>query len=180
MKIRKFQGLIVISLALCLQGCFALRPASTRSGKHLYETYYLGENRIQYFIKPLEFMNAEDEELFMDITFRYSQGKQDTATMNLSLITDRMTRKLDSIKISAANYSFTVSPWKHMFSETEKKRFEYRATSLCPVTVLRTLFSSNAWEITAFGDLSDPVFLPAGKTAASINRICQGVFIVVE
>ena len=90
----------------------------------LFETFFLGDQGTQYFIKPLSFKDNSNNYLEMDITFRYLNKIQDSATINFSIYNKALIQAIDSLSIGNHSYSVTTKEIKYLFSERSKNFYK--------------------------------------------------------
>ncbi len=131
--------------------CSGIKPSTTKSGKKLYETFFVGEEGTQYFIKPLTFYNNSNEELKIDLTFRDKSKTKDITTINLSFISKSVFKEIDSIIINNNNSSSISSKnIKHLFSERSKEQYKNRFSSNTRLSDIKELFKDNDWTISIY------------------------------
>jgi hypothetical protein len=173
---------IAILLAfLMLQGCFSLRPGSTKTGKKYFETFYVGPEGTQYFIKPLEFESVgSDETLEMDFTYRFRDVVTDTAIVHFSVYGPSIIRSLQSISVLAAGEELTVEGVELMFNETKKDGFRSRFECFMPLSGVEKLFSHPEWTVVVCGDWPCREFEASGKTQKIIPELDQNLFILMR
>ena len=86
----KYLG-VIIFVSVALSSCFSVKPTSQKSSKKLVETFYVGIEGTQYFIKPLTYQVEDSkEELEIDCIFRYKTklSDSDSASINFSTYTN--------------------------------------------------------------------------------------------
>jgi hypothetical protein len=77
--------------------CGGMKPGGASAGNKLYETFFVGEEGSQYFIKPLEFKNEKKEKVVMDFTLRYKDDIKDSALVNFTIISEDNIKSVDQI-----------------------------------------------------------------------------------
>jgi len=166
---------IVLSI-LIFSSCFTVKPSTVKSGKKLFETFYVGEEGIQYFIKPLTYKNDIGEELKLDITFRYKDEIKDSAIMNISLLGNENNKNLRRIEISDTQNHIIIKDIKHLFTESNKKIVKCRFSMKCPLYKLTNMFINNDWGITVYRQENHSKYTATKKTKKTINKLRDVIF----
>ena len=171
----------VISLLLSLilfDSCVSIKPSSTKSGRNYYETFYVGEDGTQYFIKPLLFETKNTSEyLFVDFTFRYKNEVKDSVIVNFSFKSASIYKSIESIKISNENVEVSSNNIELLFNETFKSGYTSRFTTKFSLSETKELFNQNEWIINITNQTSS--YWPHRKTRKAISSLKDGVFILM-
>ena len=172
----KFILLFLSLTILCSSACVSLKPGASSGGKKLYETFYVGEEGTQYFIKPLRFSSAGEDYLDLDITFRYRDEVLDTATLNVSIYSTELFKEIDALTIQQNQFSATDEAVQLMFVERDKGLNNCRYTAKLPLTELSELFTQSDWEIN-IQKTGTPLVLEApNKTQKKIGLLNYEIF----
>src|SRR5690554_5427078 len=75
-------AILVLTVLASIPSCYSIKPGATQSGGKLYESFYLGEEGRQYFIKPLKFSGSDGRYIMIDFTFRRGGGSSPPAIAN--------------------------------------------------------------------------------------------------
>ena len=173
--------LLLIFLILIIPSCLTIKPSAVKSGKKLYETFFVGEEGTQYFIKPLIFETIDSEDnLQIDFTFRYKNELNNIATINYSIVKDEIMRNVDSLIIISPPNKVTCSVNKLLFNEKRNKSYNSRFTTKISSLMLNNLFKSNEWEIKIHLNNKKYIFYPSRKTKKGINKINNNLFVLFE
>lgn len=120
--------IILIILISFLSSCFGIKPGNSSSSGGDFESFYLGDGKNQYFIKPMEF--EPDDFIFnIDFTVRDFEFKSEGASANFSVISEQIINKFDTLKIITSKNKFIISDIQRMF--VEKKGDDYHIRSTC-------------------------------------------------
>lgn len=172
-------GLFIL-LILMISGCFSIKPSTTNSGKKYFETFYVGEAGTQYFIKPFLFKNDKsDEDLIVDITFRYRNEIRDSAIVNFSIKSSIMYKTIDSIKLSNNDIEIKTSKVELLFNETSKTGFTSRHSTKFSLKEVKDLFNNDVWEMSIYNQNIIGTYKPYRKTIRSINVLKDKVFVLM-
>ncbi len=164
----------VLGILIIIFGCSGIKPSTTKSGSELYETFFISEGVMQYFIKPLEFKNDTKEEMMLDITFRH---KSDTpAHLKMSFITDDVLNTTDSLKIANDNHEVVLKNMNIMFKERGKKKYKSRFSADTTLSDVTKLFKNKNWFITIYAKDYSNSFSPINKTSKSITKLNHEIF----
>ncbi|MCC6726639.1 MAG: hypothetical protein IT258_19210, partial [Saprospiraceae bacterium] len=104
---------LLLLLFIPLLSCFSLKPGGVKSGKRLFETFYVGTDGTQYFIKPLEFTADNKEVLKLDVTFRQKDISEDSATVNISFYGAENFKTADSLVIKNTTETLALKNLSH-------------------------------------------------------------------
>lgn len=169
-------GLIMVT-ALCLTGCFNMKPAGERgSGKSLYEAFYIGDEGTQYFIKPLAFESPDESEILLDMTFKHKDEVRDSAIVNMSIILMEVVRDLETVTISNSSTNVVVDQLEFMFSERKKKHYVNRYSCKMPLSRVVKLFEDNTWSVTITHGGSQTSFMGTRSARKKIEKLDYQIF----
>jgi hypothetical protein len=172
---------IFLSIIIFFTGCLSIKPGGVKSGKNLFETFYVGEDGTQYFIKPLGFSNVDqEEELFVDFTFRYKNEVRDSVIGNFTLQSSEILKNIDSISFSNAKTKILSNKVRLLFNERKKDDFNSRFTTKVLLSEFITLFDNNEWAIIVYKNNSSSTFLPTRKTKQAIEKLQEKVFVLLQ
>jgi len=166
---------IVVAI-LFFSSCLAPKKGSSNSAPKLFETFYVGDEGTQYFIKPLFFKDLSNNRLTLDITFRYKDKIKDTAIVNISLLNSERFKSIDSLKISNDSVSLVLKDFKFLFSERLKGDFNSRFSTTGQLEGIFTLFNQNNWLLTVYTQNSVSKYSPPKDTKKKITKLQYSVF----
>ena len=172
-----------MSLLYILSGCMSIKPGATKSAKKYYETFYVGQEGTQYFVKPLTFNKEDsDEKLLLDITFRYKKVVKDSSKLNFSVRSSQQLMKyIDSLKISNDHHDILSDDVNLLFNEKDDDEFLSRFTTQVPLENTRQLFDNNNWEFTIYSnDIHRLSFNPAKRAQKAIKALSNNVFSIMH
>ena len=160
--------------------CFSVKTSTTKSGKKLYETYYVGESETQYFIKPLEFDGEnKNDKMNLDFTFRYKNELKDSAVINISIVSDEIVRTAKSILFTGNNTSIIVVNPKLMFNEKNNEKFLSRFTAKISMKDLNELILNGIISVEIKCD-AVKLFKTNKLTEKKIISLKENVFILFK
>ncbi len=173
-------GILFLLLAT-VTNC-GIKPTSGGKRSALYETFYSGtDGGTQYYIKPLVYIGADNEQLLLDITFRDGNFKADSARLNYTVITPAQlsTVELLTARSSDGNFSFTTDRVSRLFQERAKNGIQTRFTGLVSnKELLKAMISSSAFFV---GDPeSKRKFEPTAKTNRQLAELRVELFSFYE
>lgn len=172
--------LLLFLVSIFLSGCLSVKPTTTKSGKNYYETFYVGADGNQYFIKPLSFKNSETkEELIVDITFRYKDEIKDSAIVNFTITSPVIYKSLDSLKISNNSIDISNHNTSLLFNEKSNSEFISRFTSEIALYDIKKLFNKDDWTFIIYNATETTKFKPNRKTVKAITALRENVFILM-
>ena len=175
--VRCHQVLFFLIICGLLSSCVGLKPGASKSTNKLFETFFLGEKGIQYFIKPLAYSNsATKEEVFIDFTFRHKDEIKDSATVNFTLLSSTAFREVDNLMLINDAQRVEASDISLIFIENYKKGFRSRFTTKVPLSKLKALFEGGVWDIKLKKGNNQDSYFPNKKTAKSLGEIKATLF----
>jgi hypothetical protein len=177
MRIRVLaKAIFAAGIVLSLTACMGVRPAGQKAGKKLYETFYVGEEGTQYFIKSMTFNDIRNGEMELDITFRGNKQKADSAILNISVFGDEVLKAADSLQIANSTSTLVVRELKYMFADRKKDEYHSRFSTKVSLAELSKLFENESWSITLCHDNVKNEYLAKSNTKKKINKINLEVF----
>ncbi len=180
-KMRSFTLIMrgfVFGILIILSSCLSIKPSIVKSGKKLYETFFVGEDGTQYFIKPLEFSNDVNEKLKLDITFRYKNEIKDSAIVNISLLSKEIYKYADGLKIKNDSIDIIIKEMKYMFSERNKKIYNSRFSANVNLFDVEQLFDSNNWILILYKDGRSIKYITPKITKKKIDKLNYEIFAI--
>jgi hypothetical protein len=161
-------------------GCLSVKPSSVKSGKIYFETFYVGGEGTQYFIKPLLFSAEKpSDELIVDLTFRYRNEIKDSVLVNFSVKSLGIYKTIDSLKISNDNAEAITKKVELLFNEKNKLGYTSRFTSQLSLQETKELFNHSNWNFTLSHQGQSMNFTPNKKTHKAIATVREKVFILM-
>jgi len=169
-----------ILLLLIFSGCLSIKPSTTKSGKNYFESFYVGEEGTQYYIKPILFKDEKtNEDVILDITFRYRTEIKDSAIVNFSIISSIIYKTLDSLKLSNKDIEIKSGKVELLFNEKNKTGYKSRYSTKFSLKEIKEMFNNDAWEITIYNQNKITRYEPKRKTSSAINAVRDKVFVLM-
>lgn len=174
---KKSKILFSIILSIFLSGCLMIKPGAVKSGKHMYETYFLGSAGVQYFIKPIALRGNESSVFEADFTFKYLKNLNDSSVINFSIQhKNNLYKNIDTIHFRNGKTAFNIVNSKLLFNEKPGKYYISRFSAKLTQKDLRVLFSSSDWDVR----LDNISFKPTGRTRKNIAYLNSHVFYLLD
>lgn len=171
---------VLFSAFILCSSCSSIKPTTTKSGKHYFETFYAGADGTQYFIKPLSFIDSETkEELLVDIAFRYKDQVKDSAIVNFSIKSPSLYKAVNSLSITTTAVHVAARDIRLLYHEKSKDGFISRFTTKIPLREVQQMFDSAAWTFTVHYPTQATAYRPSKKTVKAIATLSQKVFILM-
>jgi hypothetical protein len=172
--------LLVLSLFFLQLPCSGQKSGAANSGKKFFESFFVGEEGIQYFIKPMAFVNADkSEKLMIDITFRYKSEVKDSATLNFSILSPQILKKIDLAEIKNQSSTIHIAKVELLFNEKQKSKFISRFSAKILLSDLLLLFSANQWHFNIFQNNQKMQYFATSKTNRSILILRDNLFVLM-
>ncbi|PTX01352.1 hypothetical protein C8P65_12111 [Capnocytophaga leadbetteri] len=175
-------SLLLISLSISLNSCLGVKPATSGGGKKYFESYYVGDEGNQYFIKPLALVSEyEEAKATLDISFRSKESLQGTAQMNFSVYMPEAIHSLKSVYLYVNNTSFELSDVKLLFVEREKNSFQSRFSTTIPAEKLKSIFNTSDWQLVIIKEKGKTYkFDTASSSKKRIEAINSNLFTIFK
>ena len=172
--------LLVITITIMFIGCLSIKPASTNSGKKYFETFYIGEEGTQYFVKPILLKNNQSkEDMLLDITFRYKNEIKDSATLNFSIRSSIIYKKIDSLELSNKVTGVKCATAVLLYNEKNKTGFTSRYSTKISLKEIKEMFSNSDWYLTIYSQNKSTKYQPEKKSINAINSIRDNIFVLM-
>ena len=175
----QFFKYLLISSILMMGGCLTVKPSTKKGRGKLYESFYVGEEGLQYFVKPLTFESQDGTQLLMDISFRHKADFVDSAIVNFSLFGEKLSKQVESVEVKSGSGIFTLTNAQLLFVEKEKGMIESRFTSKANPDNLSQTFSNGSWQIKVNSPKGEDVFLPINSSRKAIAILSENVFSIL-
>ncbi len=162
-------------LSFCIS-CLGVKPGAVKGAKKLYETFFVGEEGTQYFIKPLILNNNIVEEIKLDITFRYKNVIKDSAIINMSFLNKEIFRQADSLIITNDTAKIIIKEVKYMFSERSKDIYNSRFSSKTLLLNVEKLFKNSNWNLIIYKKGIATKYIAPQSTKKKIDMLRYEIF----
>ena len=169
MQTRLFKIIILILFNFTLYSCISYKRSSTKGNIVYYETFYINDSTMQYFIKPLEFKSTS--KLLIDYTFRKSNKTFSDVTMNFSYV-GLQKSEIDTFLLIYDTLTNKNLINKLMYKEVINNSYIYRYNSTIKYIDLNKFLSSDNYKI----KIKDEIFLPSKSTIKKIKKIKLNLF----
>lgn len=180
LEILKFNFVPLILTLLIFSSCLSIKPSTTKSGKNYFETFFVGQEGTQYFFKPILFIDEKsNENLILDITFRYRDEIKDSATVNFSIKSSILYKTIDSLVISNKDNKIESDQLVLLFNEKSKTGFTSRYSTRFGLNKIKEMFNNETWEITIYNQSKVTKYNPHRKTTRAINVLRDKVFVLM-
>jgi hypothetical protein len=155
--------------------CFLIITTGCKTLKS-YETFFVGEQGTQYFIKPIPFKNEAGEKAELDFSFRYRSEVKDSVTINMTFYNKDLIKSIDSCRLSNDVLSFKLRSLSLLFLEREGKTNNLRYSGKASLADVTKLFGQEKWTIMVHFPKSSAKYLPSSKTSKKIKSLNHNIF----
>ena len=170
MLTRIIKFLVIISIINV--SCVGMKhQASNKSQSVNYETFYINDSTMQYFIKPLMFKAENKDKTEVDFTFRSSAGDVNQVTMNFSIISNTKQPKTEFILLKGDTlHKVTVD--KKLYQELKDNKCVYRYSSTLPYADLNDFLTSDTYVL----EVNKEKLFPTKATQKKVEDIILKLF----
>jgi len=169
-------------LSLCFLFFFCgLAQTKNSKGKvsKYYESFFVGEEGTQYFLKPMEF-TSNRESLWIDFSFRYKDKIKGEAIVNFSINSEDIFKSLSSITFTNEIDKYTYTSINLLFNEKNGDgNFTSRFSVNIPLEDLNTLFKGINWTISPAFEKGISTFKPSRKTIKILELFKNDLFVLL-
>ena len=131
-KTNKLSVLFLIALfSLNAYNCVGVKPASTGKISKYVEDFYLGDGKMQYFVKSLEYISQTEDDAALDATFRRASKKNDSVTVNFSVLLNK-NNSVNKVVIKNGVSEYIPKPLQTFFTQKEDEKILHRLSIKMP------------------------------------------------
>lgn len=177
MYLRILSTIVVLSLL----SCAGIKPASSSKANRLFETFFVGDEGIQYFIKPIAFQGENDSELLGDFNFRSRGDSTSEVIFNFSIRSDVFYKDIDSLTITSQSHQATTSLVTLTYNESSKQYVSRFTSTLPSGRHIIDLFGSSDWRIDIYSKEKHMHFTSENrKTQRKILSLQEHLFVFLQ
>jgi len=170
--------LSVISL-LTLSSCYGIKHSTISGSKPYYQSFFIGDEGTQYFIKPIEFYDNKSK-LYLDITFRAKTELNDSAIVNFTIRSQHLHRQIDSAIIGNNLEKYELSNINLIFTERKNNIFNSRFSANIALIELANISEGSNWSISITSQTAKYQFIPTKSTKRIIKNLNNDIFILFK
>lgn len=127
-KTNKLPKLFLIALiSLNVYNCVGVKPATSGKASKYVEDFFLGDGKMQYFVKSLDYISTTEDEASLDATFRRADKKNDSVTVNFSVLL-KSNADINTATIESSKNEYTTEAIKTFFIEKDKEKIKHRVS----------------------------------------------------
>lgn len=160
--------LLFTAILLSNLSCAGIKPGSKSKAGKYFETFYIGDGKNQYFIKPIEF-EEENHSAKIDFTIRDFEYKEKGGTANFSVFSNSIISKIDSVQINTESDTITIINLQRMFFEKYKSGYQIRNSFVISNSAIDVFFSSEKLQFIVFSD-NLKISFPSDKSNSKIRN----------
>lgn len=181
-KNTSFLLIISVCFLVTLSACKSSKNVKTSSdGKPYYIAFFIGEEGVQYFLKPITFINGlTGDKLIVDFTFRYKNEVKDSATVNFSIKSPTPIKPVDSLYVETPSFKIVSKAVGYIFGDKLKKGFNTRHTLKIAVADLKLLFNDASWNIVIYSKNSVHKYQPTKPGSKAMVSLKNSVFVLID
>tara|TARA_B110000495_G_C22979578_1_gene575703 strand:+ start:658 stop:1167 length:510 start_codon:yes stop_codon:yes gene_type:complete len=165
---------ILLFISLLVQNCHL-----SITNSKLFESFYVGNGKTNYFIKSLKFKGPEKSKIFMDLTFNMAKENDNAVIINFSIINIKETITVDSMSINSDNELVSLKRLHLLFLEKNKNQFLSRYTSKIDLKEAFNLFKNSEWDVTIHLNGVKHIFKNTHKTMRKIDYLNEHLFMIL-
>ncbi len=175
-----FLSILFILVPALLQSCHGVKPSGGKSGKKLFESFYVGDQGTQYFIKTLDFGKEKNSKLKADFTFRYKNEIKDSAIVNFSILSSSLVKNPDSLFINNGISEVAFKNIELLFVEKAKAGYLTRISTKASLHDINEIFKGQQWLITLHAPDKVINYQTPEKTKKSLAKLNEVIFTLLR
>lgn len=169
------KGMPFLAMALLLVSCLSIKPATVKSPKKLYESFFLGNGKTQYFIKPLEFTAGRNDVIRLDFTLR-DTPTDTNVTVNFSVYAPEAIDTVHALRIQADRFGISSDKVQQLFRKKHKKNYESRFSTEFPVSAIQKAFARPNWHVVVEAPKGKRNYPSARRAQRKVRTLHEAVF----
>jgi len=170
---------ILIIYIFFSNSCINIKFSDKKTGKDLYEEFFIDKGVTQYFIKPIKF-KSDEFSYIVDFTFRDTATAKSYIIANFSIYSNEKTEVYDSIGFYADNVVCKfINPVK-LYIDADKNLYIRRFTAYLKYDEMKKLFSSENMRIFISSNNKLNELLPTKSTKKHISLINDNLLEFIE
>ena len=170
----KMKIAILLFISFFVQNCHLLV-----TNNKLFESFYVGNGKTNYFIKSLKFKGPEKSKLFMDLTLNVAKENDNAVIINFSIINIKETITVDSMFINSDTNLVSLNMLHLLFLEKNKNQVLSRYTSKIDLQEALNLFKNSEWNVTTHSNGVKHIFKNTHKTMRKIDYLNEYLFMIL-
>lgn len=171
--------LVLVLSSVVLTSCMSIKPGTEKSAKKLYETFFVGEEGTQYFIKPLSLESTDkNSSVNIDFTFRYKTTDTTVVTVNFEIFDKELIKTIDRFKIQCADKTIECIDNKLLFNERKKNAYVSRYSTTIKLSDLKSIMKNGDWTVSLFENKKSRTYISTRKTKSSIYKLNNDLFVL--
>ena len=172
--------ILFISLFLT-SACIGIKPANSSKANRYFETFYVGDEGIQYFIKPISFDGVDKSSLKGDFNFRTKGDSTSEVIFNFSILGQTFYKSIDSIVLKNPSFKTTAYGITLTYNESGKQYVSRFTSNISGGKDIVQLFESPDWEIHVYNDAKRSTFTSSSrKTKNKILSLQKHLFVFLQ
>ena len=126
----------------------------------------------------MTFNNDVNENLKLDISFRYKNEIKDSAIVNISLLSKDIYKYTDSLKINNDSIAIVIKKMQYLFSERNNKLYNSRFSAKVNLSEVEKLFKSSSWSLMIYKNGSYIQYITPKVTKKKIDKLKYEIFML--
>lgn len=152
----------------------------TGSVRKKYISQFVGDEGIQYFIKPITFKADNNNTLVADFTFRHGEENlNDTVMLNYTVRTDSKMTKLKDFCICFDNKEIAATSTTTLYKEKDKD-FVTRYSSVFQYKQLREAYKNQTFSLKTITTDGEVEYKPTTKSSKLIQGLDESIFQLLD
>ncbi|NRD20328.1 hypothetical protein HNV08_09740 [Winogradskyella eckloniae] len=170
-KIKKVPYLILISIfTISFYNCGIVKPKSTGKISKYVEDFFLGDGKMQYFVQPLDYSSTLGEDATLDATFRRADKKNDSVTVNFSVLL-KTNSNINTVLINSIDGEYTTSSVSTFYMNKEESLILHRASIKLPYNAYQQHLLKENHTITVTSEDDTATITPTNKSNQKLESI---------
>lgn len=167
-------------LLLFVASLFCVSCITTSSVRKRYMSQYVGDEGLQYFIKPFAFEASNHSTLIADFTFRHGElNLNDTVAVNYTIRTNKKEGRIKKCCISLPDKDFEALGTTVLYKEKDNE-YVTRYSSLFLYKQLRAAYKEQSFNLKTITDEGTVVYKPTKTSSKLIPALDESIFQLLD
>lgn len=170
---------ILLLFMVCLL-CSSCATIGTGSIRKKYMSQFVGDEGIQYFIKPIAFEADDTSTLSADFTFRHGElNLNDTVMVNYTVRSKEKRARLKNFCICTPENTADAISTTTLYKEKDKY-FVTRYSSVFLYKQLREAYKNQSFDLKIITETSEVEYKPTAKSIKLIQALDESIFQLLD
>ncbi|MDG4717077.1 hypothetical protein [Winogradskyella marincola] len=167
--------IIYTIIIVLLYSCVGVKPRSTGKVSKYIEDFYLGDGNMQYFVKPIDYEDANYKITKLDATFRRIDKKTDSVTVNFNIYL-KNDDKVSNIEIKEGLSTYETDKISTFFTKRDDDLINHRLSIKLPYEFYLKNLLNGTHSITITSEKDSNKISPSKRSKKKLPIIKEKIY----